>query len=356
MKKEDLLERLFHLENGIVKKLYIMKKLGCAKCGGQKMAKGGATTNKLNNARGYAKPQTGGSNTKMEIYGVPNAGRTDALGFKKGGSINKMAKGGFPDLNKDGKVTKADILKGRGVIKKIGGAVKKMQKGGSMFTPTPKPKMTVNMNPVKKSKYTTPSRKTPMAQNGGSTKPALSNAPAKIKSGLNSKDQMTVKNISKIIKGGKKYQNGGPTVTDKSLFPGSEIVGFLGAGLGTALAARRQNNPQVQKKQQERIKAREDKKISNKKIDATAKKITSNVMRKGGSTMKYQNGGATKSAAKPKPKPKYVYGEAPGIGGPDAGQAATPGETLMMDEKLAAERKAKAAAAKRKAQATKKGK
>lgn len=31
-------------------------------------------------------------------------------------------KGGFPDLNKDGKITKADILKGRGVIKKLGGA------------------------------------------------------------------------------------------------------------------------------------------------------------------------------------------------------------------------------------------
>jgi hypothetical protein len=37
----------------------------------------------------------------------------------------KFAKGGFPDLNKDGKITKADILKGRGVIKKKGGAVKK---------------------------------------------------------------------------------------------------------------------------------------------------------------------------------------------------------------------------------------
>lgn len=35
----------------------------------------------------------------------------------------KMAKGGFPDLNKDGKVTQADVLKGRGVFKK-GGAVK----------------------------------------------------------------------------------------------------------------------------------------------------------------------------------------------------------------------------------------
>ena len=35
----------------------------------------------------------------------------------------------FPDLNKDGKVTKADILKGRGVIAK-NGAKKKMQAGG----------------------------------------------------------------------------------------------------------------------------------------------------------------------------------------------------------------------------------
>jgi hypothetical protein len=34
-------------------------------------------------------------------------------------------KGGFPDLNKDGKVTRADILKGRGVIKKLGGAKKR---------------------------------------------------------------------------------------------------------------------------------------------------------------------------------------------------------------------------------------
>jgi hypothetical protein len=43
----------------------------------------------------------------------------------------KKAKNGksFPDLNKDGKVTKADILKGRGVIAK-NGAKKKMQAGG----------------------------------------------------------------------------------------------------------------------------------------------------------------------------------------------------------------------------------
>lgn len=229
----------------------------CMSCGGsakRKMATGGSTTNKLNKPKAPVKPQTGGSNTKMGIYGIPSAGPTGnnlsgTYSYKKGGTVTavktsckkgmvrsatggcvaerpKFAKGGFPDLNKDGKVTKADILKGRGVIKKIGGSVKKMQKGGSMFVPTPKPKMTVNTNPVKKSKYTTAPRKIPMAQNGGATKP----------------------------------------------------------------------------------------------------------------------------------KPKYVYGDVPGIGGPAAGQAATPGETILMDQKLAAQRKAKAAAAKRKAQTTKKGK
>jgi hypothetical protein len=39
------------------------------------------------------------------------------------GSV-KMKSGGFPDLNRDGKVTKADVLKGRGVIKKTGGSKK----------------------------------------------------------------------------------------------------------------------------------------------------------------------------------------------------------------------------------------
>ena len=43
----------------------------------------------------------------------------------------KSAKNGksFPDLNKDGKITKADILKGRGVIAKKGAKVKKAQAG-----------------------------------------------------------------------------------------------------------------------------------------------------------------------------------------------------------------------------------
>ena len=47
---------------------------------------------------------------------------------KHGGRVKKAKSGGsFPDLNKDGKITKADILKGRGVIAKSG---TKMKKGG----------------------------------------------------------------------------------------------------------------------------------------------------------------------------------------------------------------------------------
>jgi hypothetical protein len=44
-----------------------------------------------------------------------------------GGSMKKYKTGGskFPDLTGDGKVTRADILKGRGVIKKTGGTIKK---------------------------------------------------------------------------------------------------------------------------------------------------------------------------------------------------------------------------------------
>jgi hypothetical protein len=58
------------------------------------MAKGGSTTNKLNNARGFAKPQTGGSNTEKQIYGVPNVGPTGnnltgTYSYKKGGMVSR---------------------------------------------------------------------------------------------------------------------------------------------------------------------------------------------------------------------------------------------------------------------------
>ena len=43
---------------------------------------------------------------------------------KKNGGVIKMKDGGFPDLTGDGKVTQADILKGKGVFKR-GGSVNK---------------------------------------------------------------------------------------------------------------------------------------------------------------------------------------------------------------------------------------
>lgn len=47
-------------------------------------------------------------------------------GAKNGKTMSKAKNGkSFPDLNKDGKITKADILKGRGVIAKKGATVKK---------------------------------------------------------------------------------------------------------------------------------------------------------------------------------------------------------------------------------------
>jgi len=64
-----------------------------------------------------------------------NPAREDYLKSKveavKGMLKRPKAKDGksFPDLNKDGKITKADILKGRGVIAKKGAKVKKAQAG-----------------------------------------------------------------------------------------------------------------------------------------------------------------------------------------------------------------------------------
>lgn len=47
---------------------------------------------------------------------------------KRLGSPSKAKKGGsFPDLNKDGKISKADVLVGRGVIAKKGMKIKKAQ-------------------------------------------------------------------------------------------------------------------------------------------------------------------------------------------------------------------------------------
>jgi len=41
--------------------------------------------------------------------------RLREAGMNRGGAVKKMNKGGMPDLTGDGKVTRADVLKGRGL-------------------------------------------------------------------------------------------------------------------------------------------------------------------------------------------------------------------------------------------------
>ena len=71
---------------------------------------------------------------------MKKGGKTAPKKMQYGGAAASMVppmmkKGGsFPDLNKDGKITKADILKGRGVIKN-GKSVKKAR-GGATLSPS----------------------------------------------------------------------------------------------------------------------------------------------------------------------------------------------------------------------------
>ena len=69
--------------------------------------------------RGF--PLIGGGEGKVPS-GPTTGRRKTTMGSAKNGKS-------FPDLNKDGKITKADILKGRGVIAKKGATVKKAQNG-----------------------------------------------------------------------------------------------------------------------------------------------------------------------------------------------------------------------------------
>lgn len=63
---------------------------------------------------------------------IPVGAKKNPVTGKPLSAPKKAKKGGsFPDLNKDGKITKADILKGRGVIKN-GGKLKKAKGGAAL--------------------------------------------------------------------------------------------------------------------------------------------------------------------------------------------------------------------------------
>lgn len=177
----------------------------------------------LKNARKFspASKKTGGMvETGMDVVARGNRaeGKATMAGKKKmmGG---KYKKGGFPDLNKDGKVTQADILKGRGVSMKKKGDMK-YDLGGVMEgarTPaemrdafkdyiTPTPEMTTGLS-TKTSTVDTGQNKM-MAKKGGakSMKPGGGGRFAKMVSGLKKegKSEDSAKAIAASV-GRKKY-------------------------------------------------------------------------------------------------------------------------------------------------------
>jgi hypothetical protein len=162
----------------------------------------------------------GGTETGMEVNGRMNRAMGEAtMAGKKKMMGGKYKKGGFPDLNKDGKVTQADILKGRGVsMKKKGGM--KYDLGGMLEgarTPaemqaafkaanTPTPEMTTGLS-NRNSTIDTGQNKM-MAKKGGakSMKPGGGGRFAKMVSGLKKegKSEDSAKAIAASV-GRKKY-------------------------------------------------------------------------------------------------------------------------------------------------------
>ena len=57
----------------------------------------------------------GDERTRKKAEEYASEMQRETRGKKAGGKVKKLASGGFPDLNDDGKVTRADVLKGRGV-------------------------------------------------------------------------------------------------------------------------------------------------------------------------------------------------------------------------------------------------
>ena len=114
----------------IVKKLketgsMLKSKLGLKKGGAVKKAQNGIIKKRLGKNGEDTLEMTSDYAKRLEYAKMQNE-------FKKAKAalntkLKKKAKSGgsFPDLNKDGKITKADILKGRGVIAKKGAKLKK---------------------------------------------------------------------------------------------------------------------------------------------------------------------------------------------------------------------------------------
>jgi len=100
-----------------------------------------SSTNQSEKSRRFTSPASGrGRRITSKAMGGMMKSKMASKGGAKGGRMPTGMKAGgpagkFPDLTGDGKVTQADILKGRGVTKKMGGGMMKskgMAKGGAM--------------------------------------------------------------------------------------------------------------------------------------------------------------------------------------------------------------------------------
>jgi hypothetical protein len=81
--------------------------------------------------------KTSGKEDTYTDYSGKTSKADSYTNYKMGGKIKKAKSGGsFPDLNKDGKITKADVLVGRGVVKAKKGI--KMKAGGKVASMKPK--------------------------------------------------------------------------------------------------------------------------------------------------------------------------------------------------------------------------
>ncbi len=279
-------------------------KTGCGTM--KKYAAGGSTTNKLNKPKGFAKPTTGGSNTKNGIYAIPNAGptgpnKTGTYDYKKGGAIGKAKFGASTPVKASCKKGEVRSASGGCVSERpkfqAGGAIKKMQNGGK-----------INYLPSKAAYEKS------LSYMGGPDNPPVQLEPREIyKAKMDQKKRSVVNKmypttgIPKKGVGAKKYAKGGssfgmlsvkagvdknpkPTAADRiagaKMKKGSlvkkQLGGpatstnpnptralenaalFIGGGLATALAARKQNQPMTQKKK-EKIMAKQQKQAMRKK-------------------------------------------------------------------------------------------
>ena len=82
---------------------------------------------------GKSRPKKEEKPVKKNMGGMMKSKMSSKGGARGGRNPMGMKNGGFPDLNKDGKVTQADVLQGRGVVKKkAGGMAKKGYAKGGM--------------------------------------------------------------------------------------------------------------------------------------------------------------------------------------------------------------------------------